>query len=227
MKLVLLPGLDGTGKLFQPLTSSPPEGWTTHNISYPEKISMSYGELFGFVRERLPKREPYLLLGESFSGPIAIKMASENQQGMVGLILCNTFARKPWWPIFGYLPWSILFRRPIPRIIMKRMGADNENPTLQFALKDALSPVAPKVLAKRLKETLMIDVSKELKHINVPILYLRGTKDSTVREWSLDYIKAIRPDVMVHDFPVAHLLLQLVPKQAWEAIVLFRARSSM
>ena len=55
------------------------------------------------------------------------------------------------------------------------------------------------------------------------MLYLRGVFDTTVRRRSLRYILAERPDVVVTELPVAHLVLQLAPTRAWEAIDSFRA----
>ena len=71
MKIVLLPGLDGTGELFKPFIDSLPPGIEPILVSYPPKEKLGYGELSDYVMSRLPKDEEYLLVGESFSGPIA------------------------------------------------------------------------------------------------------------------------------------------------------------
>ncbi|UUZ51553.1 alpha/beta hydrolase [Massilia sp. B-10] len=47
------------------------------------------------MRSRLPPAEPYFLLGESFSGPVAIALAAERPPMLLGLILSCTFARNP------------------------------------------------------------------------------------------------------------------------------------
>ncbi|MGQ0798894.1 MAG: serine aminopeptidase domain-containing protein [Pseudomarimonas sp.] len=43
----------------------------------------------------LPRSEPYFLLGESFGGPLAIALAARQPRGLLGLVLCASFARYP------------------------------------------------------------------------------------------------------------------------------------
>ena len=56
MRLVMLPGLDGTGLLFKPLIGCLPERFTVDVISYPTDHVLAYDELVEFVRKRLPCR---------------------------------------------------------------------------------------------------------------------------------------------------------------------------
>ena len=78
-------------------------------------------------------------------------------------------------------------------------------------------------MTHRLRQALSVDVSDELVAVEVPILYLRGRFDTTVRPWSLRHIQSLRPDVALFEYPVAHLLLQLSPQLAWSAIDSFRS----
>jgi len=48
MKLVLLPGLDGTGKLFAPLIEALPSSIDIQVITYPLNKEQSYNELYSF-----------------------------------------------------------------------------------------------------------------------------------------------------------------------------------
>ena len=59
---------------------------------------MGYDELEVLVRAALPTGQRYFLLGESFSGPLAIRIAANPPAGLAGVILCGTFAKNP-------LPW--------------------------------------------------------------------------------------------------------------------------
>jgi pimeloyl-ACP methyl ester carboxylesterase len=85
--IVLLPGMDGTGELLRPLA----EQLSTHRlvqlVSYPVDRSLSYEELVPYVRERLPG-DRFVILGESFSGPIAIETAATESR-TAGLILAS------------------------------------------------------------------------------------------------------------------------------------------
>ncbi len=218
LKIVLLPGLDGTGNLFDPLVAVTPTEWETQVVRYPRDEVLDYPAYGGFVRGLLPSREDYLLLGESFSGPIAISLAAEHPPNLRGLVLCNTFAKNPWWKGFSWLPWASIFSRPIPYLVQRRLGAKRENLRLRKLLRSSVGSVHPHVLARRLRAVLSVDVTEELIAYRGPMLYLRSSLDTTVRERSLAYIRGQRPELEVAEFPVRHLLLQLLPDEAWAAL---------
>ena len=65
MKLILLPGLDGTGKLFKPILDALPNSLDIQIINYDADKKLSYNELVEYVKQKLPK-EDYVLLAEDF-----------------------------------------------------------------------------------------------------------------------------------------------------------------
>ena len=75
IKLVLLPGMDGTGIMFEPLRALLPDDYAIQLMSYPAQKKLSYQELTAYVERKLPKNESFVLLAESFSGPIAYEIA--------------------------------------------------------------------------------------------------------------------------------------------------------
>ena len=93
--IVLLPGMDGTGLLFGPLAEAIGGGLQTVTVSYPPDIPLSYRELLPLVRSALPREAPYLLIGESFSGPLALMLAAEGPPNLKALLLVSTFIRNP------------------------------------------------------------------------------------------------------------------------------------
>lgn len=78
MKLILLPGLDGTGRLFAPLIKILPSHYSPLVVAYPHDETLSYAALIDYVQGLIPKEESHILVAESFSGPIAINLASSN-----------------------------------------------------------------------------------------------------------------------------------------------------
>src|SRR5687768_1455482 len=95
MTLVLLPGMDGTGLLFADFVAALGAQVETQVLRYPPDEILGYAELEARVRAALPTDRPLVLLGESFSGPIAISIAATPPPNLRGLILCCTFARFP------------------------------------------------------------------------------------------------------------------------------------
>ena len=91
----MLPGLDGTGKLFAGFIRAIGADAKVQVIAYPHDEPLGYGELEALVRAALPTDRRYVLLGESFSGPLAIRLAADPPRGLAGVILCGTFAKNP------------------------------------------------------------------------------------------------------------------------------------
>jgi pimeloyl-[acyl-carrier protein] methyl ester esterase len=61
-KLVLLPGLDGTGALFKDFVEALSGSVETEVVRYPTDVFLSYTELMSYVRAVIPISGPYLLL---------------------------------------------------------------------------------------------------------------------------------------------------------------------
>ena len=66
MKIILLPGLDGTGDMFAPILSLLTD-FDTEVISLPQSGSQDYETLCEHVKLSLPS-EDFILIAESFSG---------------------------------------------------------------------------------------------------------------------------------------------------------------
>ncbi len=88
MTLVLLPGLDGTGLLFGPIVDKLAAGIEPLIVRYPCDVLLGYRELLPLVEEQLPAG-PFVLLGESFSGPLTVMVA-----GSVPGIAFSPFSRR-------------------------------------------------------------------------------------------------------------------------------------
>lgn len=74
--------MDGTGELFRPfLAASKPEFRATV-IKYPTDKLLDYAALAESVSSQLPTDERFVLLAESFSGPIAISLAASKPKGL-------------------------------------------------------------------------------------------------------------------------------------------------
>ncbi len=71
--IVLLPGLNGTKGLFQPLIDSLPCGVDVLPIEFPTHDKYSYEQLCSLVIDKVKRlKGKYILLGESFSGPLSL-----------------------------------------------------------------------------------------------------------------------------------------------------------
>jgi hypothetical protein len=92
---ILLPGLDGTGELLAPFVAAAPREITTVVVGYPTSEA-SIDVLERRVRERLTNS--CVVIAESFSGPIGVRVAADVR--VRALILCNSFVTSPISPAF-------------------------------------------------------------------------------------------------------------------------------
>ena len=113
-----------------------------------------------------------MILGESFSGPIAISIAASNPPGLLGLILCVTFARNP----HPLLPLVCAILKPlpawrVPRFIQQpNLFGGFNSPYLGAKLREVRSRVSQRTLKARLEAVASIDVSEKLRRVSVPVL---------------------------------------------------------
>lgn len=218
--LVLLPGMDGTASLFDGFVGALGAQCKTIAISYDNTTPMGYAELTDYVRARLPVDEPYILLGESFSGPIVVALAAECLPHLKGLILCCTFVRNPrpglaWLkPMLSSLP---MLRPPQWMLKALLLGA-NSSPTLQTSLFKAVAQVAPSVMRARLQAVLSVNMTAQMAAVKVPTLYLRASKDRLVPQSAADVITSLNVNTQVVDIDAPHALLQVAPQAAVLAI---------
>ncbi|MFZ2754487.1 MAG: alpha/beta hydrolase [Lysobacteraceae bacterium] len=209
--LCILPGLDGTTRMLQRFIATMlPSFESVAAIAYPTDVVLGYRELEAIARDALPQRSPFVLLGESFSGPIAIAIAADPPPNLIGLVLSTTFARAPV-PLLA--PFAGLTRfapvRMVPTTVLSAMLLGRwSTPELRHELGSALSEVAPDVLRARAAAAMRIDVSDRLARITVPTLSLMAKHDRLLRAGAgrqlIDSIAGIRPVAL--DGP--HLLLQ-------------------
>ncbi len=213
--LVLLPGMDGTGELFGPFIEALGHNVEAQVVRYPFAYA-SYAELKRFVREQLPRGKPFLLLGESFSGPIAISIAASRPKELVGLVLCCTFARCPvphvsrLGAVASALPIKWVPQWAINALLLGRFSTRK----LRAAFSAALSQVPVSTLQERVRSVLSVDVSAQLAKIAVPVVYLRASSDRVVSAAASRHIAGVLPGVRVISMDAPHFLLQARPKEA-------------
>jgi pimeloyl-[acyl-carrier protein] methyl ester esterase len=222
--LVLLPGLDGTGVLFRPLLDYLPNTIRPVVVAYPPDQIKDYEALLPIVLHSLPQDQPFVLLGESFSGPLAVMAAATCPKGLLGVILCASFVRNPLWLRPSWLRFAarpLAFRSFRFLSPMKTMLGGYSTPALRTLLAEALAPVRPDVLACRARAILEVDVRQQLRSCPVPFLYIQGQSDRVVPRQNLQDLLGILPQTRVATIDSPHLVLQTRPQAAAGAIVDF------
>jgi pimeloyl-ACP methyl ester carboxylesterase len=223
---ILLPGLDGSGRLFGPLLAAGPRAFDPEPLSFPPDEPLGYDELAALVRPRLPRRR-FVLLAESFSGPLAVRLAAERPRGLAALVLAATFLHRPLdallHPVRG-LVGARLFGLPMPAPLVRRFLAGPDAPDALVAeVQRAVAAVSPAVLAHRSTEALTVDARDALAGVEVPILFLAPTRDRLIRRDAHEDVLALRPDAEVAPIEAPHMVLQRCPHASLARIEEFLA----
>lgn len=232
--LVLLPGMDGTGRLFRDyvdqLSQSEPT-LNVHIIDYPSDQVLGYSDLRNLIKGRLPQGRDFFLLGESFSGPLAIELAcgqaNEYQLHLQGLILCASFHKNPQTllrPFSGFT--HLIAPQHVPRALINLMMFDrNAKPTHKEAFYQTLNSVDKKVMQHRCREVLKVDVTDKLSAIPCPVLYLQAQSDRLIPAHQGHTILEKTPEAHLVRFASGHMLLQTQAQLASDATLTFMRQS--
>lgn len=216
MKLVLLPGLDGTGKLFAPLIEVLPSSIDIQVITYPLNKEQSYHELIEYVKQHLP-REDFILLAESFSGPIAYQVALSKPKQLKSLILVATFLENPRPFLLKFIPSSSILTLPIPNILSRIffLGFSVKVKVIEL-FNESIKTVSPSVIQYRLKEIRQLKPSKQ--KIKLKTTYIQASNDKLVPSKSLKDWQKVCNNIDVFTVKGEHFILQANPMKCAEIV---------
>ncbi|HTP50165.1 MAG TPA: alpha/beta fold hydrolase [Anaeromyxobacteraceae bacterium] len=225
---ILLPGLDGTGRLFSRFVAAADGGLSLRVLSYPTDRYLGYRELEELVAREIPPGR-FALLGESFGGPLALRIAARAPAGLVGVVLAASFHRRPAARIFRVASplGPAFFRLPLPdhavRLLLAGVDAPDE---LVREVREAVALVKGKVMAARAREALRVDVTKLLRACPVPLLFLGGKHDRLLRSALPIEIRSLRADAEIRMLDAPHLVLQRRSAESMRVVREFLLRAA-
>lgn len=220
---VLLPGLDGTGRLLSSIAKELGEKRSIV-VAYPNSGHHSYDDLEALVRSRVPTDGNFVLVAESFSGPIAVRLAAHPPKGTLGVVLAATFVTAPR-RLLAAVPRicaKVAFSIRPPRVALRLglLGLDVDEALIDIT-REAVHSVPADVLAHRLRMVADVDALDAFKSAAVPVAYIRAGDDRLVPHSVADELSAVSPGLRVYDIDGPHLILQREPEKAAVAIRAF------
>lgn len=217
LPLVILPGLDGTGRLLSRFVGELPEALEPVVIPIPFDRPRGYGEVAEHVRGRLPAGRPFALLGESFSGPVALRLAAERPAGLVAVVLVASFHHRPvapWLAAAAVAARALLTLPPPPFAVRHLLAGPAAPAELVRAVREAVRGVPAAVLAARVRAALAEDASAALAACPAPLLYLGGARDRLLRPALAEELHRLLPAAQLRFLEAPHLVLQLASHEA-------------
>ena len=221
--LVLMPGMDGTGDLFAPLVRALGPAHPVQVVRYPVDRAWGYPELLRCAREQLPAEQPFVLLGESFSGPLAWQIAASAGPHLKGLVFCCTFLDNPLAALGPVPRWASRWPlRYVPRgwVDHAFFGAGSDGAT-QALLHRALARVSPQALHARMRAVLEMKPRKEVLPVQLAVLCLRAAQDWIVPGAASGRLERRVPMATRVTLPGPHGLLQAQPVASAQVIAQF------
>ena len=224
-ELVLLPGLDGTGLLFRPLVAALRDD-RTEVVSYPNDKALSLDEHTRWAMRNLPSGKA-VLLAESFSGLVALRVLQEALPRIAAVIFVATFAEPPR-PLLLRLAPLVSRAGPLmrnaPAFLLRQfcLGPDATVAQLNL-LRETLATVPPQILSSRLALVGTRHAWGKAR-LDVPCLYLQAGKDRLVAASAAEWFRGRfeRFELEIIDGP--HFLLQARPRECAQRISEFSAR---
>lgn len=226
---LLLPGMDGSGRLYRPLLEAGPRRLAPRCLSFPADTPLGYDELLALSRAAVPRRGRWVLLAESFSGPVAVRLAAERPRGLAAVVLAATFLHRPLNPVLHPLRGLVgarFFGLGIPAAAVRHFLAGPDAPDALVAeVQAAVAAVTPEVMARRAAEALAVDVREAASRIDAPLLYLGPTRDRLLRIDVADELLALAPAAEVALLEGPHMILQRAPHASLQRLEAFLARA--
>lgn len=218
MKKVLLPGMDGTGQLFAPLLPYLDEV-SASVISYPTMGKQDYDTLVEYVKSKLPN-EDFILVAESFSGPIGVVLAQDNIPNLKAIVFVATFLstpRRSLVKVMRHLPIKLFSKLPFAtalyRFFMFGSHAPNEIVTL---FQEVLSELPSETLKQRLLAIESLSLSAG--DIDIPAVYIQAEEDRLVSYDKCSEFKEVFSSLSVKTIKGPHFVIQTNPEECAEII---------
>jgi pimeloyl-ACP methyl ester carboxylesterase len=223
--LLLLPGLDGTGLIFEPLLRSLPEEIDAQVVRYPADHTMSFQEHVDFARQQLPIDKPFVLLAESFSGPVGMQLLAEPPDNLIGVIFVATFSRYPipfLLDMSNHLPQNLLLKLFSTTFFSRFFCLGGASDDAVKIFRKALTTVKLNVLSNRLQILAELPPPPDAK-FSGPCLYLQASNDRLVPERALVPMQKHLPQLQVEKIIGPHIILLNQPETGARLISAFIA----
>lgn len=220
MRLALLPGLDGTGLLFEPLLAALPTRPAPLVVSYPSEDARSLATHVDAAVAALSGDESWVIVAESFSGPVAARLAQLPDLRIAGIVFCASFITSPrplLLALAGIMPIATLLGiRPPDLAIQSLCLGAQAGGDLMALFRRAIAKAGTATLSARLR--LLARLPPLGPQIAQPCLYIRPTADRLVPRSAMLKLKRQCRQIEVATIGGPHFILQAAPVPCADAI---------
>jgi pimeloyl-[acyl-carrier protein] methyl ester esterase len=207
--------MDGTGSLFEPFLRCLPKGTDVKIVTYPEQFHLTYRQLEERVISELPVGKPYTIIAESFSGPIALRIATRVSGDLRSVVLVSSFAYQPLgWigSLIARLPLAFILRVPPSDWALRTFLLNSSaSPHLLRCTRAAIGRVRPEVLAARLRDALTAKYCGSRIDCQTRIAAIFSKDDRLLGRHARQSILRVCPRTEMEIVAAPHFALQTAP----------------
>ena len=187
-QLLLIPGIDGTGRLFYRQLPSLERDFavtTTRLRDTAETMDDLVADLHGEVTRVAGKAGRVTLLGESFGGALTLSYAIAHPERIDRLVILNSFAHfgspaRLWlgYQLLRAMPWAMM--RTVRRLNARRMHSPKTEREEIARFHDLMRAATRQGYLSRLRILRRYDIRRHLPSIAAPVLFLAADGDTLV-----------------------------------------------
>lgn len=214
--VVLLPGLHGSTVLYDAFVALAPPWARCLPVPLPTLGDQSIPGLAATLEAEVRHLEGFVLVGESYSGPIAARVAARLGPKVTLLVLCNPLVELSAGLPAG-LAASAASWRGMPAWSAAAVLSDGDR-TLGRAALEGIRALPRGILEARLAAAFAATSDELAPLLAPPLLVVLGTRDRLVSpEWMRALLKDV-PRATVVELDAPHLVVQSRPREVWDAI---------
>lgn len=218
MKLVLLPGMDGTGELFNPLLQHLQSDTTV--LPLPESGDQDYNHIASAITPLLPQQD-YILLAESFSSGLVRYLVENHDRYLRGVVIVSGFVSAPNRALLRLaksLPLHTMLNMPGFDAVCRRYLLGNTATSEDIAaLKEAIKSVPQDILKARL--VAMLNMPNDLNYkCSLPCVCIVPTEDKLVHSRKTRELATAYSNAAISPISGPHFILQSNPSLAAKSV---------
>ncbi|MCO1335556.1 hypothetical protein MO867_14550 [Microbulbifer sp. OS29] len=219
MKIVFLPGMDGTGFLFNELIQEVPREIDREVICLNEIQGVTYHQQAEHIAERIGSSS-VVVVAESYSGRIAYELCNILGTQVSEVIFIAGFVSCPGKlaKLAAVLPEYALKPNLLPNWLMKKLCFDGHGAIgLTEKVRHAIAQVQPSVLKQRLLNIAELEQPKH--HQLTKAVYIRPTYDRLVAWEAIKILGNVYPQLNIESVEGGHFIAQTAPKTCAKVIL--------
>ncbi len=207
--LVLMPGMDGSGLLYQPLSAKLKRLGLEHQIEPLNPHQDKWAYIDYLEQKYSSQTQPLALVAESYAGHIATQIAIRGKLNIQKMVLMATFLQKPTrlTQLEKLLPTSLIQKPPLPNLLLgKALFGKNSNQELLDLFFQAMDEVTSNQLTQRIRDMRQLTAPNE--QLSTPALYIQASDDWLVPARNYQPFKKVFSNLGFSQLNGSHLIAQ-------------------